>query len=268
MKQKAAGDTIGRKRAFTLIELLVVIAIISILAAILFPVFARARENARRASCFSNMKQIGLGIMQYAQDYDGHLMQYEISAGAGNDIFTYPSGRSSSMQYWYLALDPYIKSWDIYNCPSADDYLKYHSGRGRGAGSSTAFAFTYVSNYSRGSTTVYPRNTPFNDSNKGIPMGSGALLSAIEDPAGTIVVTEGASVYVNVATNTFPTEEMILARGACDQSTYSARCLRARHFEQMNNLFVDGHVKSMHWKNILGDNSRDKMIHWTTAAQM
>ena len=63
----------GIKRShlgFTLIELLVVIAIIAILAAILFPVFARARENARRASCMSNLKQIGLGLMQYTQDYD------------------------------------------------------------------------------------------------------------------------------------------------------------------------------------------------------
>ena len=61
------------KKAFTLIELLVVIAIIAILAAILFPVFARARENARRASCQSNLKQIGLGLIQYSQDYDEQL---------------------------------------------------------------------------------------------------------------------------------------------------------------------------------------------------
>src|SRR5205809_4233116 len=61
------------RRAFTLIELLVVIAIIAILAAILFPVFSRARENARRASCQSNLKQIGLGFLQYAQDYDERL---------------------------------------------------------------------------------------------------------------------------------------------------------------------------------------------------
>ncbi|RYX83588.1 DUF1559 domain-containing protein [bacterium] len=95
------------KTAFTLIELLVVIAIIAILAAILFPVFARARENARRASCQSNMKQIGLGIMQYTQDYDEKY--------PGNGTYNLPTGETAT---WDLRIQPYIKSVQLLACPS------------------------------------------------------------------------------------------------------------------------------------------------------
>ncbi len=93
----------SRRNGFTLIELLVVIAIIAILAAILFPVFARARENARRASCSSNLKQIALGVFQYTQDYDEKFPCY--SGGPGN------AG-------WAEEVQPYLKSLQIYQCPS------------------------------------------------------------------------------------------------------------------------------------------------------
>ena len=99
-------------RGFTLIELLVVIAIIAILAAILFPVFARARENARRASCQSNLKQIGLGIMQYTQDYDE---KYPRSRTAGN---TYKASAVNPRMPWQLTIMPYVKSTQLYKCPS------------------------------------------------------------------------------------------------------------------------------------------------------
>ena len=95
------------RRGFTLIELLVVIAIIAILAAILFPVFARARENARRSSCQSNMKQITLGWLQYAQDYDGHLIH----------LTAYPDGNTSYTKW----VEPYLKSAQIYQCPSGKE---------------------------------------------------------------------------------------------------------------------------------------------------
>jgi prepilin-type N-terminal cleavage/methylation domain-containing protein/prepilin-type processing-associated H-X9-DG protein len=98
------------RRAFTLIELLVVIAIIAILAAILFPVFAQAREKARQTSCLSNLKQIGLGLMMYAQDYDE---TYPINIYLGANPDTSPCVHISQ-----VAISAYIKNRDIYRCPS------------------------------------------------------------------------------------------------------------------------------------------------------
>ena len=97
------------KKGFTLIELLVVIAIIAILAAILFPVFGRARENARRSSCQSNEKQILLGFKQYTQDYDELFPQ----GNAGSLPATSPTSNG-----WVSSLQPYLKSLQIFQCPS------------------------------------------------------------------------------------------------------------------------------------------------------
>ncbi len=100
------------RRGFTLIELLVVIAIIAILAAILFPVFARAREKARQTSCLSNLKQIALGMLMYVQDYD------EMFPGTGSytspDILMEPGGR----MHWALVLQPYVNNTQLFGCPS------------------------------------------------------------------------------------------------------------------------------------------------------
>ncbi|MGE5531421.1 MAG: DUF1559 domain-containing protein [Bacteroidota bacterium] len=101
------------KRGFTLIELLVVIAIIAILAAILFPVFAKAREKARQASCLSNVKQLSLGFMQYVQDYDEVMPQ----AGA-YEVVTWPNGGTGG-NFWPCRIYPYVKNIQVYNCPSA-----------------------------------------------------------------------------------------------------------------------------------------------------
>src|SRR5437588_9800392 len=104
---------ITRKRGFTLIELLVVIAVIAILAAILFPVFAQAREKARQATCFGNLKQINLAEMMYAQDYDEFVTQLWFYGTDAND----PSLHSV---YWHVFLQPYIKNYRIFLCPSCD----------------------------------------------------------------------------------------------------------------------------------------------------
>ncbi len=100
------------RSGFTLIELLVVIAIIAILAAILFPVFARARAKARQASCLSNVKQLTLGLLMYMQDYDETHM-----------IFSYPipgmprGSQGDNVNWWRFRLYPYVKNWDLFVCP-------------------------------------------------------------------------------------------------------------------------------------------------------
>src|SRR5271163_926070 len=105
------------RRAFTLIELLVVIAIIAILAAILFPVFAQAREKARTISCLSNIKQVNLAFQMYTQDYDEFMV-------LGNTSYN----NSANAAWWPLLLQPYIKTWDIYRCPDMGDPQAIWSG--------------------------------------------------------------------------------------------------------------------------------------------
>ncbi len=98
-----------KRHGFTLIELLVVIAIIAILAAILFPVFARAREKARQTSCLSNMKQLTLGMLMYVQDYDETVPGWKVS-GDCNDNQVYQ---------WQHVVLPYVKNYQVFICPSS-----------------------------------------------------------------------------------------------------------------------------------------------------
>ncbi len=102
------------RRAFTLVEILIVLFVVGVLAALLFPTFARARENARRSSCQSNLKQIGLGILQYVRDYDETFpLAYADSDGSGAYNPYLDNG-------WMQILQPYIKSTAVFQCPSED----------------------------------------------------------------------------------------------------------------------------------------------------
>ncbi|MDF2440853.1 MAG: hypothetical protein JWN98_1837 [Abditibacteriota bacterium] len=162
VKDAATRPTGQRRRGFTLIELLVVIAIIAILAAILFPVFARARENARRTSCLSNQKQIGLGLMMYAQDNDEAL----------------PTGCNSGGNGWASAVAPYIKSTQIYTCPSDS------TNRGIAARPHT-ISYAYNLSIPRGANGY----------------GGGGKLAAFNAPAKTIAISEVENAAWNINTD-------------------------------------------------------------------
>ncbi|MDF2440953.1 MAG: hypothetical protein JWN98_1937 [Abditibacteriota bacterium] len=112
---------LGHKSGFTLIELLVVIAIIAILAAILFPVFGRARENARKTSCLSNLKQLGTAFAMYMQDYDG---RFHKTTSSRPEAAAHGFGRHDALAgdaHWPWFYGPYVKNVAVFDCPSSPD---------------------------------------------------------------------------------------------------------------------------------------------------
>jgi len=213
-------------RGFTLIELLVVIAIIAILASILFPVFARARENARRASCQSNLKQIALGVFMYTQDYDERMPRTRFSALLVTP--TDPYGWADMMQ-------PYLKSTQIFQCPSETNSVNTSVGLNGSAPSVTAAGYSdYFMNaavYNQSDAAfVSPALTVLlGDSTSGNSYNNydGCFSSYADQTGGGSVgatCTTAASYITNLISSTG-----ITAAG--------------RHLDGANYAFADGHVK-------------------------
>lgn len=232
-----------QKGGFTLIELLVVIAIIAILAAILFPVFGRARENARRSSCQSNLKQIGLGLIQYSQDYDERLVQNIYPAV--NTSNGPAAGSSATRWRWMDAAYPYIKSAQIFVCPSDsinDEYIYNAPGIGS-ANSPTSEFGSYTMNSS----------TPAGVGGLGGPgqENAGISMAAVSAPSTTLWVMDGTTGSSN---NIWNVQRFMGASAqtinnaaikAIQSTTQHSATLPERHLETNNCLFMDGHVKSM-----------------------
>jgi prepilin-type N-terminal cleavage/methylation domain-containing protein/prepilin-type processing-associated H-X9-DG protein len=198
-------------RAFTLIELLVVIAIIAILAAILFPVFARAREKARTSSCSSNIKQLTIGLLQYAQDYDERFPGY--GSGAPGTMSSSPPN-----QGWSVVMQPYTKSIQLLQCPS--DKFKHTVTTGRG---------DYTDYFISGSPTT----------GQGVvEQFSSVSLGEVTFPTNTILLGDGPS-------DTSQGEgdaDSVLNLAGLQASLTVPKCYQ-RHQDGANYGFVDGHVK-------------------------
>jgi prepilin-type N-terminal cleavage/methylation domain-containing protein/prepilin-type processing-associated H-X9-DG protein len=210
------------KRGFTLIELLVVVAIIALLAAILFPVFARARENARRASCISNLKQMGLATLMYTQDYDENYPTIWMITAQPTPV----AGWGTGVWYWPMLLYPYTKSTQIYQCPSSP---------------STA---TVPLHSSYGANNFVFRDPPYDP-----PLP----LAAVAAPATTYMIMDSGDYrqYFSGTPPTIVTSGMYYVPGQGDgglscsavTSTWQSDCKEGRHFGGVNVAFTDGHVK-------------------------
>lgn len=204
---------------FTLIELLVVIAIISILAAILFPVFARARENARRTSCLSNLKQIGMGIMQYTQDYDETYPNYGTLVGT-----------SEVSPWWTGKVAPYVKSSAVLKCPSSP------------LGTESTFthygANILVLKAARGVGNAYE---------------PGLKLAQVNFPASTYMVMDSGALRVipwgtTQSVRSGSSNHYLPGVGSFIENTavseiYQDDYQRGRHFLGVNVTYADGHAK-------------------------
>ncbi|MCW3058959.1 MAG: prepilin-type N-terminal cleavage/methylation domain [Capsulimonas sp.] len=202
------------RTGFTLIELLVVIAIIAILAAILFPVFAKAREKARQISCVSNQKQIGLAVMQYTQDND-ELMPSTRMAGAN----------------WEIIIQPYVKSFQVFKCPS----------NSLANNTATLMHDNVVNGVTYPTPVSYaaPQQSAGNGAAFGVQDNAGPSLAEFTSPSQMIMVCES---------NTQDTDFRLSGAawmGAAAQDSSNLPVLYAGHTGQINLLFVDGHVKSM-----------------------
>ena len=236
----------SKRSGFTLIELLVVIAIIAILAAILFPVFAQARESARKTSCTSNIKQLGTGMQMYIQDYD------ETYPCVTSENYPTQPGVNFGDQTWayndiLVLMQPYVKNYQVYFCPDRSKQVG-ENGDFCDPGKVNQFVWGYGYNWSSG---YGPHSNPSSLWN----LGDGCVLSETKGANGKTILPGRSLAAVN-----FPAQFIVLGdtadtpRQTLHTASFDTRCspssgwnadmpTGARHQNGNNFAFSDGHAK-------------------------
>jgi prepilin-type N-terminal cleavage/methylation domain-containing protein/prepilin-type processing-associated H-X9-DG protein len=253
-----------RTNGFTLIELLVVIAIIAILAAILFPVFSRARENARRTSCISNMKQIGIAMNMYTQDYDERLPEPGLGGVFRNASNTGLGQLFMGVLPFHLAVQPYAKNYQVFACPSdslrlnasvnrtgivdalkaakvpgADTLPPYGNNMTFHKAVGEIFPMSYATNYILSNTYGYFKRSDGTEVLKDETQ-RGRSIVELSEPTNTWIMTEWGADSGSGLAGYYATPGYLNAGSASDRQRWRGG---GRHFEGRNWLFTDGHVK-------------------------